>query len=173
MDRPLPPIVFNVGPNKSLTVSASQHADFSGAVRVSPAEAAQYRVVPSLVADAERRAMVFQQSAKAGTTAETPARVVNAEPNPAALKQYVAWVVEAREDLAAWDPTSPNRDDDRSPSALIEEHRRQQQRALDNGADARIIDGIELKPPAGGLARDAERRLLQAVLAGQQVRITA
>ncbi len=172
MPRELPPIVYAIaGDGKSLTVAASQHADFSGAKMLSRAEAAQYKVVSPLVADAEARALRFSQSASQPAKVKRAARMVSAEPNPAALKQYVAWLVQARRDLERWDPTSADRDDSRSPSALIEEHAKQQRLALDAGADPKVIAAVELKAPAGALARDAERRLLAAVLQGQQVRV--
>lgn len=169
MDRPLPPIVYAIGGDgASLTVAASQHVDFSGAKMLSPSEAGKYRVVTPLVADAEARAMQFQRSTKEAQKADRPRDDENTG-DP--LRDFIAWVVAAREDLAEWNPAAPNRDDSRSPSGLIEEHRRQQQRALDSGADARIVQGVELKAPAAPLARDAEGRLIRAILAGQKVRI--
>lgn len=77
-----------------------------------------------------------------------------------ATREYVRWIVDAREKLQRWD----RRPDATNPPVTKENARQRQREAVKAGADPHVVQAVELDEPESLVALDAERRLMQSVL---------
>ena len=78
-----------------------------------------------------------------------------------ATREYIEWVLEARDKLAAWEASEPPRD---NPPVSGSDETARQVEAVTAGADARVIQAVELEAPESLIAMASEAKLIRAIL---------